>query len=230
MAKVIMGFVRHGDYHQLSATPSAHQPFALTSEGIAQCFQQADKLSQLITKNDWQLITKLDSSTMLRAWQTADIFKTVINNNGLQVDCYDALAERSVGAVANLSVEQITKVVSNDPRYDDLPDNWKSDSHFRLPFQEAESLLEAGERVAGHIMQKMTEIHAGDKTKIKLFFGHGASFRHAAYHMGILDFDDIAKLSMFYAEPMLFERDELGQWSHIGGEWKQRTVKQERLD
>jgi 2,3-bisphosphoglycerate-dependent phosphoglycerate mutase len=230
MAKVIMGFVRHGDYHQLSATPSAHQPFALTSEGIAQCFQQADKLSQLITKNDWQLITKLDSSTMLRAWQTADIFKTVINNNGLQVDSYDALAERSVGAVANLSVEQITKVVSNDPRYDDLPDNWKSDSHFRLPFQEAESLLEAGERVAGHIMQKMTEIHAGDKTKIKLFFGHGASFRHAAYHMGILDFDDIAKLSMFYAEPMLFERDELGQWSHIGGEWKQRTVKQERLD
>jgi 2,3-bisphosphoglycerate-dependent phosphoglycerate mutase len=230
MAKVIMGFVRHGDYHQLSATPSAHQPFALTSEGIAQCFQQADKLSQLITKNDWQLITKLDSSTMLRAWQTADIFKTVINNNGLQVDCYDALAERSVGAVANLSVEQITKVVSNDPRYDDLPDNWKSDSHFRLPFQGAESLLEAGERVAGHIMQKMTEIHAGDKTKIKLFFGHGASFRHAAYHMGILDFDDIAKLSMFYAEPMLFERDELGQWSHIGGEWKQRTVKQERLD
>jgi 2,3-bisphosphoglycerate-dependent phosphoglycerate mutase len=230
MAKVIMGFVRHGDYHQLSATPSAHQPFALTSEGIAQCFQQADKLSQLITKNDWQLITKLDSSTMLRAWQTADIFKTVINNNGLQVDSYDALAERSVGAVANLSVEQITKVVSNDPRYDDLPDNWKSDSHFRLPFQGAESLLEAGERVAGHIMQKMTEIHAGDKTKIKLFFGHGASFRHAAYHMGILDFDDIAKLSMFYAEPMLFERDELGQWSHIGGEWKQRTVKQERLD
>ncbi len=57
---------------------------------------------------------------------------------------------------------------------------------------------------------------------MKLFVGHGAAFRHAAYDLGLLAFDDLARLSMYHAEPIVF-RAEGGQWQRIEGGWKVRT-------
>lgn len=233
MSRLILAFARHADYAQLASTPSAHQPFALNELGIEQAGEQARLFAELIDTNGWQLISEIESSTMLRAWQTAEIFKAQLqkqNEVELTINSFDELAERSVGSVANLTVEQIEKIVEQDPRYDSLPSNWKSDSYFRLPFQGAESLLDAGKRVATHIEQQMKLVERKPETQIKLVLGHGASFRHAAYHLGIIEFDMIAKLSMFHALPLLFEYDEKGHWQHIAGEWKKRQPKREAID
>ncbi len=227
-----MAFVRHGDYAQLPATPSAHQPFALHEQGIKQAQQQADEFAVMMQNEQWQMASVIDSSHMLRAWQTADIFQQALQASfpRLQISSFDALAERSVGSVANLNVEQIESIIASDPRYSALPQGWKSDSHFQLPFQGAESLLQAGERVAAHLKQRMMGLERTNQTQVKLVVGHGASFRHAAFHLGILDFDMIAKLSMYHAQPLLFEYFDDGTWQHIAGDWKIRQAKNEPID
>jgi 2,3-bisphosphoglycerate-dependent phosphoglycerate mutase len=232
MAKVILAFARHADYEQLLATPSAHQPFALNEQGVNQARQQAQLFTELLQQKGWQLFPHIASSNMLRAWQTADIFKQSLQasiTEEITIDCFDGLAERSVGSVANLSVEQIEQIIDSDPRYDVLPESWKSDSHFCLPFQGAESLLDAGKRVAECLQKQLEHIGETETIQVKLVIGHGASFRHAAYHLGILEFEMIAKLSMYHAQPLLFAYDQ-GRWQHIAGEWKKRQPKREAID
>lgn len=232
MAKLVLAFARHADYAQLAATPSAHQPFALNAVGVEQAESQARLFAESLQQKGWQLLPEIACSTMLRAWQTAQVFKETLQpsaNNQLQIRCYEELAERSVGSVANLSVTQIEQIIDADPRYDSLPDSWKSDSHFCLPFQGAESLLDAGQRVASCLQQQLDKAAHSDLTQVQLVVGHGASFRHAAYHLGIIEFDMIAKLSMYHAQPLLFEYDN-GDWQHIAGEWKLRQPKREAID
>ena len=106
MARLIAALIRHGDYQQLPDAPSAHQPWPLNSTGETQSREGAQALHDMITRNDWALVPAIDSSRMLRAWQTAVIFA-----NGLagltastpQIESYDALAERGVGCLANRS-------------------------------------------------------------------------------------------------------------------------------
>lgn len=233
MSRLILAFVRHAEYQQLLQTPSAHQPFALTEKGLTQSRQAAKKFSDFIRQENWHLLPQINSSQMLRAWQTATTFRQTLQpdwREPLEIKSYDALAERSVGAVANLDVEQIASIVKADPRYPDLPVDWKSDSHFRLPFQGTESLMEAGKRVADHLVQQMSAIKRTEQPQLKLMFGHGAAFRHAAHHLGVLNFDDIAKLSMYHAEPIFLEFAEDGSWQHIAGEWKQRALQTDGID
>jgi broad specificity phosphatase PhoE len=225
MARLIAALVRHGDYHQLLDAPSAHQPFPLNSEGETQAQEGAQVLHDMIVQNDWTLVPVIDSSRMLRAWQTATIFAdrlAGLASSTPSVESYDALAERGVGCLANLTIAQIEAVLQQDPRFSDPPADWKADSHYRLPLQGAESLLEAGERVAGHLSQSMAALPPDDHDRVKIFAGHGAAFRHAAYHLGVLEFGQIRQLSMFHCQPVLIEYLPGGQWRHIGGEWKVR--------
>ena len=165
---------------------------------------------------------------MLRAWQTAMIYVEKLYQHEMPsklIDSYDALAERGLGAVANMTIRQIEKVIVEDPRYAEPPQNWKSDSHYCLPFQGAESLMQAGERVAAHLQQQMQQLRAeAGVDTVKLFVGHGAAFRHAAFHLGILEFEQLAQFSMFHARPVLIEYFDDGSWHHIGGDWKIRTA------
>ncbi len=164
----------------------------------------------------------MDSSHLLRAWQTADLIKQQLGH--LNHQSFDALAERSVGNAANLTQQQITQLIKDDPRYPNLPDNWKADSAFCLPFQGAESLLEAGERVAKHLNVSMAALRQhSKKDTLKIFVGHGAAFRHAAYHLGILAFEEIAQLSMYHCAPIYLELNSDNTWKHVGGAWKVRT-------
>ena len=131
-----------------------------------------------------------------------------------------------MGSVANLSVQQIEKIIIEDPRYEEPPLDWKSNSHYCLPFQGAESLMQAGERVAGHLRRKMRELAAqADCDTVKLFVGHGAAFRHAAYHMGVLEYEQLAQLSMYHAHPVLVEFVDDDDWRHVGGDWKARDAR-----
>jgi len=131
---------------------------------------------------------------------------------------------RSVGCAANLTVEQISQVIHDDPRYPDLPQYWKSDSEYCLPLQGAESLLQAGERVAAHLSRRMAAVKNSQADILKLFVAHGAAFRHAAYHLGVLEYDQIARLSMYHAQPVFLEYLDDGNWRHIDGEWKVRAI------
>ena len=226
MPRLIAALVRHGDYQQLPDTPSAHQPFPINSEGETQARDGAQVLHDMIVQNGWTLEPFIDSSRMLRAWQTATIFADRLAGlaaSAPSVESYDALAERGVGCLANLTSAQIEAVLQQDPRFSDPPADWKADSHYRLPLQGAESLLEAGRRVAGHLSQSMHALPPGEDDRVKIFVGHGAAFRHAAYHLGVLALEQLRQLSMFHCQPVLIEYLPGGQWRHIGGEWKVRS-------
>jgi len=231
MTKVIAALIRHGDYQQLADTPSAHQPFPLTEKG----FFQANALASLIKEQCAQLNCQINpviaSSRLLRAWQTANTLAQNLNSSEYSVQEYTDLAERGVGSAANLSTQQITDIVQQDPRYSNLPKGWKSDSHFCLPFQGAESLLDAGWRVANLLHSEMQVLQQQSKTnQIKVFVGHGAAFRHAAHHLGVLQYEQIAQLSMFHCQPIFIEYCAKNSWKHIAGEWKVRSAHSQFTD
>jgi broad specificity phosphatase PhoE len=230
MSRLIAALVRHGDYHQLPGAPSAHQPFALNERGEDQAREAGEVLAQILLRESWDLDSVIDSSRMLRAWQTASLIAERVGRP--EVRSFDALAERGVGCAANLTVEQIERALADDPRYPPPPAGWKADSHYCLPLQGAESLLQAGERVAGHLRSSMAALRGGEPraATLKVYVGHGAAFRHAAYHLGVLAFDDIARLSMYHGVPVLLEYLPDGSWRQVGGQWKQRAPKEEFVD
>lgn len=226
-ARVI--FIRHGDYYQLKGVPSAHQPFALTKKGFTQAEDCAQKLVEMQKRLGLVFDPVIFSSQQLRAWQTAEVINTRLDEI-IDVKCYDALAERSLGSVGNLAVDVIEAVMADDPRYPLPPDNWKSNSHFRLPYSGAESLMDAGERVAGFLKKSVLEKQNHSDERVKIIVGHGASFRHAAHLLGLLNFEEIAKLSLYHASPLLFEIDDQGRWKKVDGEWKIRAPREEAND
>ncbi len=234
MVRVIAALIRHGEYHQLRATPSAHQPFPLSEEGEAQAREAVARLRRDAAAHGWALHPVIDSSRLLRAWQTARIIADglapLLAEPGL-VESFDDLAERGLGSAANLTTEQIEEVLERDPRFAAPPPGWKSDSRYRLPLQGAESLLDAGARVAGHLRARMRALaDAAARDTVRLFVGHGAAFRHAAHHLGVLALGRVAQLSMFHARPVYLECLPGGEWRHVAGDWKVRTASEIRLD
>lgn len=226
MPKLYAVLIRHGEYHQQENAPSAHQPHPLTENGIAQAETTGSLMAKWLEEEGWTLASQLHCSVLLRAWQTADsIHRQLAHANHFsEIIQTEALCERSVGALANLDAKTIKCIVANDPRYEALPKGWKSHPDFRLPVPGAESLDEAGLRVATHVRQVMQEqADAGAAHMMQLFVGHGAVFRHAARHLGVLSADDIPRLSMFHAGAVCLCWDsDTNTWSHYRGEWKRR--------
>ena len=212
--------IRHGDYLQRKNVPSAYQPFALTAKGELQATNTASALESFAHTNSLVFNQTIFSSELLRAWQTATIISQHMQSEML-VDSSMLLAERSVGYAANLTVSEIEQVLESDPRYEVPRKNWKSDSHYCLPFCGAESLMQAGQRVADYLTQIANNLV---NDELAVVVGHGAAFRHAAFHLGILSMDDIAKLSMYHCEPVFLEVPEklTEKWQHVDGKWKIR--------
>lgn len=224
---VALALIRHGEYAQRADTPSALQPYPLTEKGAADVRAQAQRFGEWLASSGYQLNADIHCSTLLRAWQTADIYREVLTPFFAEPPClrsFSALCERSVGALANLSAQEIERIVALDPRLAPLPKGWKSASDFKLPFDGAESLLEAGQRVAEHLQTLLAPHPQHEATKrLQLVVGHGASIRHAGYHLNVISFSDIKRLSMFHGHPVVFERHHAG-WSRLYGNWKQRQT------
>ncbi|MCW4149781.1 histidine phosphatase family protein [Halomonas sp. 18H] len=231
--RTIAALIRHGDYHQLPDTPSAHQPFPLSELGRRQSRAAGERLGSLLQGEGWHLAEEVDASELLRAWQTAAYLcdGLVATTRHLRIASFMALAERGLGTAANLSAEQIHQVVAADPRCGELPEDWKSSPHFCLPLPGAESLTMAGERVARHLETRMQALaEEVSRDTVKLFVGHGAAFRHAAHHLGVLAAEDIPRLSMYHAAPVLVERLTDGRWQRIAGHWKVRQRDEGHVD
>ncbi len=221
---IYCAFIRHGDYQQRQSVPSALQPFPLSKKGMQQAKQCGGEVLILAEALGCKLYPSIYSSTALRAWQTAQIIaeKTSSADAQISVQQSDALCERSVGAVANLTIAEIEQVLEQDPRFQSPPPNWKSNSDYCLPFTGAESLSQSGIRVATYVKQTLARIHQGNNWLV-LFVGHGASIRHAAYQLGIMAKDEIAKSSMHHAKPIVFKWLD-AQFTHVAGAWKQRAL------
>ena len=223
MSRQFIAIIRHGDYHQLAGVPSAHQPFALTEQGQQQSKQATDSINTFCMEQNCVIDGDIASSELLRAWQTASLISQHLSSKPNVVSTM-ALAERSVGTVANLTISEIEQAIIQDPRYTMPHENWKSDSHYQLPFAGAESLLMAGQRVADYMSAQMKIASYKSENTLKLFVGHGAAFRHAAYHLGVLEFEQIKQLSMFHAQAIFCEISSDGRWQHIAGDWKKRQI------
>ncbi|MDQ6964702.1 MAG: histidine phosphatase family protein [Mariprofundales bacterium] len=228
MSRQLVALIRHGAYHQLADTPSASQPFPLTESGIQHARQSATAVRQFSQQERVAIDDTIHCSTLLRAWQTASVIAQQLDNHPTLQES-DQLAERSVGSVANLSVATIEQLIESDPRYEPLPDNWKSTSQFRLPFPGAESLLEAGERVASYIKQ-VVEPLLDTESALHLLVGHGAAFRHAAYHLGVLPLAAVATISMYHNQPVFLQVDGQREWRSAGGRWRPRQLSTQEID
>lgn len=222
MTERFAALIRHGEYHQRKGAPSALQPFPLTEKGEAQARACGVQIAGLLDERGWRLDPVIHASCQLRAWQTARLAADVLAASGheiLEIHQTPALSERSMGSAANLTVEEIETVLRTDPRFDPAPTGWKSDRDYCLPLQGAESMAMAGKRVAGHLRETLAQTADGMLT---LFFGHGASFRHAAHELGVLARNQIAAVSMYHARPLRLCYTGNDRWAHCGGSWKPR--------
>ncbi|PLA74465.1 hypothetical protein CYQ88_06175 [Hydrogenovibrio sp. SC-1] len=218
-----LAFVRHGEYYQRADTPSACQAGALTPQGEQQAQAAALAIAEFAHAQQLTLENTVFTSQLLRAWQTGDVLSQHLQQQVPQdFDCkaLDDLHERCVGAFANLTRAEIEQAVKADPRNAPMPDNWKSNSHYCLPALGAESLLDAGYRV----LQRLQALLAYPSTRLTTVVGHGAAFRHAAYWMGVLPFDDIQRYSMHHGRPLFFKYHPDEGWQKIGGDWKIRET------
>lgn len=228
MKRCYLAFLRHAHYYQAEQVPSAHQPHGLTQQGIEECQQAAETLQKLIEHQNWELYPNIYSANLLRAWQTANEIEHHLPWP-CQISSTAQLNERSVGSLANLTLSEIEGVIEQDPRFSPLPPHWKSNSDFCLPVDGAESLMQSGTRVSQFIQQTLNQVLAqssqSDRPQLIIMIGHGASFRHAAYKLGILEKAEIGRYSMHYAQPMVFEcRQEQHAMAIdlIAGKWKVR--------
>jgi len=227
LGKRVVALIRHGEYAQPTGVPSAHLPYGLTDSGRQQAEDAAHGVLDFAGRFGLRLHPSIDCSRLRRAWETATLLAcSLTEQTGQQFSCqeFDDLAERSVGAVANLSVETIEAILGEDPRYSLPPRGWKRDPDYRLPFQGCETLAEAGARVAQHLTS--TAAALAEQT-LKLLVGHGGAFRHAARDLGILSPTQVGSLSMGYGVPLYFEVERLqnggDRFVHIAGDWRQRS-------
>lgn len=221
--------MRHGDYEQPKGVPSALLPHPLTAKGRTQSEEAVERIAELIGHFDLSLHPIIDTSPSLRAWETAEIIRQGFRGDEeprIDLEEVDTLTERSLGSMANLSIHEIETIMERDPRFRSPIKGWKSNSWYRLPYPGCESLMESGIRVASHLQQRADECQ-GTGT-LKLILGHGASLRHAALCLGLLESSQIPKFSMHHARPILLGKTSKGRWVQLAGDWKPRQ--EEALD
>lgn len=232
MVRAVLAIARHGEYEQPPGIPSAHLAHPLTSEGREQARQLGLQVADMAAAQRWNMHGVIESSPLLRAYQTAEIACAVLEQATKaphRVAEHAALAERSLGAAANLPIAEIERMLALDPRHPAAPADWKTSSHYRLPWIGAESLSEAGERTAAYLRTLAARLRRTGRDAIQLVIGHGGAFRHAARALGVLDAARVAQLSMHHCRPILLDWDG-GAFQQIGGEWKERAARNGALD
>ncbi|EDM81573.1 Phosphoglycerate/bisphosphoglycerate mutase [Plesiocystis pacifica SIR-1] len=240
-ARIVAALVRHGDYEQPERVPSAHLPHPLTARGREQAAKLGHQLWAAASELGLRVNPTLHTSTLLRASETAGLAAGVLSTLAAGADFdvaeFPDLAERSTGSGNNLTVDQIEAIIRRDPRRPVLPSGWKAHPRYRLPLLGAESLMQAGARVAAHVEVRCHELRAAGEDTLAVFVSHGGALRHAAVCMGALELAAVPGLSMHHCGFVLLElqrsaeqiEDGLpGAWTKVGGAWKVRPPKRAR--
>ncbi len=232
--RVVAALTRHGIYEQPSGVPNAHLLYPLTAEGEAQARRLGTSIAEMASHHRLVVHPVIECSPLLRAYQTACIAADVLATQArkpFRVEQYAALCERSLGAAANLTLDQIETILARDPRYGRPPAQWKYLPAFELPFPGAESLIRAGARAAEHLRASAASLASKSRAAtLKVFVGHGGAFRYAACELGVLELSQAPQLSMHHARPVLIERATGGGWTHLDGAWKERTNGQQAVN
>jgi 2,3-bisphosphoglycerate-dependent phosphoglycerate mutase len=224
MVRRVLAWIRHGEYAQPPGVPSAHLPYGLTARGREQARAAAHRVWQFAKERGIELDPSIDTSSLRRAWETAHWLSEELARLGSPLASlaqFDALAERGLGAAANLTVDEIEAVLASDPRFEVPARGWKRDPAYVLPLSGAESLEQAGRRVARHVLMRM-----GAARGLKLFVGHGGAFRQAAVELGLLAPTAVADLSMTHGDPIYLEYQAdhvTTTFSHVAGQWRRRS-------
>jgi broad specificity phosphatase PhoE len=229
MVKRVLAWIRHGEYAQPPGVPSAHLPQGLTPRGQAGARAAARVVRQYAELNGLRIDPVIDSSRLRRAWETAHLLARELEQLGsprASVEEFDELAERGLGAAANLTIAEIEAVLAADPRFEVPPPGWKRDSSYVLPLLGAESLEQAGRRVARHVLARSRALTGA--ASLKLFVGHGGAFRHAARELGLLSAEDVRRLTMQHCAPIYLELQTDGVTAtplvHTAGAWRARSA------
>lgn len=219
----IAAFVRHGDFDRPENTASAHSPRALSPLGRAQAEAAAASIAALCRDHGLTIDERIEASQLLRAWETANVLAKALEpetGRAHHVVQSDELIERGLGSAANLTLDTIADLLAEDPRIEPLPEGWRRMPEFRLPLPGAESLMEAGARVAARVAASLDAIPDDDPTDLaRLFVAHSGCLRHAAVVLGAIDVRHVAGLSMDYLGCVLLEKTPGGEWIHLAGEF-----------
>jgi 2,3-bisphosphoglycerate-dependent phosphoglycerate mutase len=197
--------------------------------GQAQARAAAQAVYQHAQQRGLAIDPTIDCSRLRRAWETAQLMARELECLGIsapRVEEFDALAERGLGAAANLTIDEIEAVLAADPRFEVPAPGWKRDPRYVLPLLGAESLEQAGRRVARHVVARMRTLT--DAASLKLFVGHGGAFRHAAHELGLLSSEEVRALSMQHGTPIYLEHHDDGlegdRLVHSSGAWRRRSA------
>lgn len=219
----IAAFVRHGDFDRPENTASAHSPRALSQLGHAQARAAAVRIAGLCRDHGLTIDERIEASQLLRAWQTAMVLASELTpetGRTHHVIQRDELIERGLGSAANLTFAEITELLGADPRLGPLPEGWRRMPEFRLPVPGAESLMQAGARVAARVAASIDSIPDDDPRDVaRLFVAHSGCLRHAAVVLGAVDVRHVAGLSMDFLGCVLLEKKPNGDWVHLAGEF-----------
>lgn len=219
-------FVRHGHFDRPDEVASAHSLFPLSAKGEEQARRAAGPILGFCEEFDLELDSRIESSQLLRAWQTA---KWIAESLEARLDRHfdvlqrDELIERGLGSCANLTFTRIREMLEADPRIGPLPVNWRRTPEFRLPVQGAESLMQAGARTAARVAASIDSIPDDDPRDVmRLFVAHSGCLRHAAVQLGAIDVRAVPGLSMDFTQTVLIEKLRNGDWVHVAGQFKKQ--------
>lgn len=223
----VAAFMRHGHFDRPQQVASAHLPNPLSDRGRREARAAAPAVLAYCDDLGLELDTRIESSSLLRAWQTASELAGALEaetGRRFEIEPRDELMERGLGSCANLRFDEIEALLARDPRIQALPEDWRRVPDFRLPVPGAESLLEAGARTAARIEASLDTLPEDGVDRLRLFVAHGGCLRHAAVALGLLDVGVVRRLTMGYAHAVLFERIDSGRWAQVAGEWKKRLA------
>lgn len=226
MRELFFALVRHAHYQRRAEVPSAHTPHPLSARGCQQAQGLAARLAETAARRNWVVDPMWHASPLLRAAQSAQIAAKEWNlNRGHQdppvhVHFHDDLMERSLGSAANLRLGEVEELLHADPRYDAAPPGWRRSMHYRLPLPGAESLAQAGLRVAQFLRHRLIQSSDGSKAGRKtmvVVIAHAGCLRYAAHHLGVLPAGVVSRFSLDFAEPLYIAAKPDGPWRWVEG-------------
>lgn len=180
----------------------------------------AEDLIRYCRQHELLINEEIHTAPSLKAYQTAHILAHEISQGQehLEVLECEQLSERKLGEATNLSLDEIEQILKLDPRTQSPSRGWEHNSWYKLPFSGAESLMEAGLRVAAHLQKCTEELHFGPK-RCQVVIADSNAICHAASCLGLIQSKDIPQRKLAPCAPLFLHRRHRGHWELISGQW-----------